>query len=134
VRNGHTISITHERRRQVADQLFEALVAGHYSFWEHVHPLFIERDLTRHDVRELVKRGLTATSGNYRAVLKLFGMKESDYCRFHNFLNGHDCKLNFRVFRNGQGKLAARPPRVAALVEPPAEPADTSTEPLTRAG
>jgi DNA-binding NtrC family response regulator len=134
VRNGHMISLTHERRRQVADQLFEALVAGQYSFWEHVHPLFIERDLTRHDVRELIKRGLTATNGNYRAVLKLFGMKESDYCRFHNFLNGHGCKLNFRVFRSGQGKLAARPPRVAALLEPPAEPADTSTEPLTRAG
>jgi len=133
VRNGHTISITHERRRQVADQLFEALVAGHYSFWDHVHPMFIERDLTRHDVRELVKRGLTATNGNYRAVLKLFGMNESDYCRFHNFLNGHGCKLNFRGFRSGQGKLAARPPHVVALLEPPAEPADSSTEPITRA-
>ena len=63
-----------ERRRQVADQLFEALVQGHYSFWEHVYPLFLRRDLTRHDMRELVCRGLSATRGNYRALLKLFGM------------------------------------------------------------
>jgi DNA-binding NtrC family response regulator len=131
VRNRQTILLSHERRRQVADQLFETLVAGHYSFWDHVHPMFIERDLTRHDIRELLKRGLAATNGNYRAVLKLFGMKESDYCRFHNFLSGHGCKLDFREFRNGQSQSPARPPRVVA---PSSPAADTSTEPLTRAG
>ena len=132
VRSRHTISITHERRRQLADQLFEALVAGHYSFWDHVHPMFIERDLTRHDIRELLRRGLTATNGNYRSVLGLFGMKDSDYCRFHNFLNGHDCKLDFRDFRSGEGQPAARPSHDVAVPEPAA---DTSTdEPLTRAG
>ena len=47
----------HERRRQVSDQLFEALVAGQYSFWDHIHPLFLDRDITRHDIRELVKQG-----------------------------------------------------------------------------
>jgi transcriptional regulator with PAS, ATPase and Fis domain len=130
VRHRHAMFITHERRRQVADQLFEALVAGHCSFWDHVHPMFIERNLTRHDIRELVKRGLTATNGNYRAVLKLFGMKDSDYCRFHNFLSGHDCKLDFRDFRSGQGQPAARPPHGVAL---PRAEADTSDEPLTRA-
>jgi transcriptional regulator with PAS, ATPase and Fis domain len=128
VRNRRLLSITHERRRQVADQLFEALVAGHYSFWDHVHPMFLERDLTRHDIRELVKRGLTATNGSYRAVLKLFGMKDSDYWRFHNFLNGHDCKLDFREFRNAKGQSAARQPLAVALKPS----ADTSTEPLTR--
>jgi transcriptional regulator with PAS, ATPase and Fis domain len=126
VRNRGLLSATHERRRQVADQLFEALLSGHYSFWDHVHPMFIERDLTRHDIRELVKRGLAATNGNYRAVLKLFGMKESDYCRFHNFLNGHDCKLDFRVFRSGHGEPAARPPLATAL----RQPVDRSAEQL----
>jgi mono/diheme cytochrome c family protein len=37
-------------------------------------------------------------------------MSDSDYCRFHNFLNGHGCKLDFREFRTGQGHL----PRAAA--------------------
>jgi DNA-binding NtrC family response regulator len=131
VRTGHWIAVRHERRRQVADQLFEALVLGHYSFWDHVHPMFIERDLTRHDIRELVRRGLTATNGNYRSVLKLFGMKDSDYCRFHNFLNVHGCKLEFRQFRNGQAKPAACRPEISALLE---HPADSASQAIKRAG
>jgi DNA-binding NtrC family response regulator len=132
VRNRRTISVTHDRRRQLADQLFEALVAGHYSFWDHVHPMFLERDLTRHDIRELLRRGLTATNGNYRAVLGLFGMKDSDYCRFHNFLNGHGCKLDFREFRGGEGQPAARPSHDVEVPKPAVE--TSAEEPLTRAG
>ena len=128
--NKQALVVGHERRRHVADQLFETLVAGRCSFWNDIHPLFIERDLTRHDIRELVKRGLTATNGNYRALLKLFGMDESDYCRFHNFLSGHGCKLDFREFRNGQRQPAARPPRVLVPATPAA---DGSTDPLRRA-
>jgi DNA-binding NtrC family response regulator len=101
-----------ERRRQLADQLFEALVDGQYSFWEHVHPLFLDRDITRHDIRELVKRGLQETKGNYRTVLRLFGMPESDYHRFHNFLTAHACKVDFRNFRTGVTVPSARPPVV----------------------
>jgi transcriptional regulator of acetoin/glycerol metabolism len=37
VRNRRAMLINHERQRQVADQLFETLVAGHCSFWDHVH-------------------------------------------------------------------------------------------------
>jgi len=51
-----------------------------------VHPLFLDRDLTRHDLRELVKRGLAATRGNYQALVRLFRMPDSDYKRFLNFL------------------------------------------------
>ena len=96
---GRNIVTRHERRRQLADQLFDGLTTRNYTFWEHVHPLFLNRDLTRHDVRELVSRGLSATKGNYRAMLRLFGMSEGDYHRFHNFLAAHDCKVDFRSFR-----------------------------------
>jgi transcriptional regulator with PAS, ATPase and Fis domain len=98
---GNGMVPTRERRRQISEDLFQALVQGHYSFWDHVHPLFLNRDLTRHDIRELVARGLSTTKGNYRAVLKLFGMDASDYYRFHNFLTAHDCKVDFRTFRTG---------------------------------
>ena len=90
-----------ERRRQTADDLYEALVNGGYSFWVHIHPLFLARDVTRHDIRELVRRGLRTTRGSYRGLLHLFGMENSDYQRFHNFLAAHDCKVDYREFRTG---------------------------------
>ena len=82
---------------------------GQYSFWEHVHRLFLDRDITRHDIRELVKRGLRETKGNYRAVLRLFGLPESDYHRLHNFLTAHACKVDFRNYRTGVDVPGARP-------------------------
>jgi len=97
-----------ERRRQVADDLYDALASGGYTFWDHVHPLFLSRDITRHDIRELVRRGLQTTRGSYRGLLALFKMSPVDYQRFHNFLTAHGCKVEFRDFRNGD---AATPPR-----------------------
>jgi len=95
----------------VADELYDALVSGGYSFWEHIHPIFLSRDITRHDVRELVVRGLRTTHGNYRAVLRLFGIPHHDYKRFHNFLMTHGCKVDYRTFRQGTPE-PARPTRV----------------------
>ena len=100
---------TRERRRRVADQLFEALVQRQYSFWDHVHPLFLERDLTRNDLRELIGRALKHTKGNYRAVLRLLGIPESDYHRFHNFLAAHGCKVDYRIYRTGADLTPSRP-------------------------
>ncbi len=110
-----------ERRRQRADDLFKAITEGSLGFWEHVHPLFLDRDLTRHDVRELVRRGLAATHGNYRTMVRLFRMPEGDYKRFMNFLGTHECVVDFREFRRptpeGNGVEAVRPrrPRSGAM-------------------
>ena len=94
-----------ERRRQVADELYHALVHGGYSFWKHIHPLFLNRDITRHDIRELVRRGLTASRGNYRTLLQLFGIPASDYKRFMNFLTAYDCKLPSQPYRTARGNI-----------------------------
>src|SRR4030095_10079284 len=75
-----------ERRRQVADDLYQALVSGRCSFWDDVHPLFLPRGITRRGIRELVRGGLLTARGNYRALLTLFGMPQEDYKRFLNFL------------------------------------------------
>ena len=99
--SGEALRPRTERRRAVADDLYDALVTGGYSFWEHIHPLLLSRDITRNDIRQLVVRGLQSTHGNYRALLRLFGMANQDYKRFHNFLAAHDCKVDYRQFRNG---------------------------------
>src|SRR4051812_18325612 len=109
----------HERRRQVADDLFQTLTSGSHKFWDHVYTLFLNRDITRHDMRELVRRGLTATSGNYRAMLHLFGIDSRDYKRFLNFLAAHDCNVDFRQFRTG---VTAAPIERPAVVGAPASP------------
>ena len=95
-----------ERRKQVADELYQALVHGGYSFWEHIHPLFLNRDITRHDIRELVRRGLNASRGSYRTLLQLFGIEARDYKRFMNFLSTHECRADFREFRNANTDMA----------------------------
>jgi DNA-binding NtrC family response regulator len=109
--SGEALLPARERRRQIADDLYDALVSGGYSFWEHIHPLFLERDITRHDVRELLIRGLRTTHGSYKSLLRLFGIPPQDYKRFHNFLMAHDCKIDYRAFRQGSPE-PARAPRV----------------------
>jgi transcriptional regulator with PAS, ATPase and Fis domain len=123
VRTADALVQSRERRRQVADDLYEALSSGGYSFWAHIHPLFLARDITRHDIRELVRRGLQTTRGSYRGLLALFRMDPQDYQRFHNFLTAHGCKVEYREFRNGQAApRARRQPPLGGAAQPPAQP------------
>ena len=124
---------TRERRVQVADELYTALVNGGYSFWDHVYPLFLSRDITRHDMRELVRKGLSTTRGNYRQLLKLFGMANQDYKRFLNFLAAHDCGADFRAFRHGNAE-PQRPPRLILPPLPAKATLSTESKPLASAG
>jgi DNA-binding NtrC family response regulator len=109
-----------ERRRQIADELYQALTQGGYSFWQHIHPLFLNRDITRNDLRELLRRGLSATRGSYRATVDLFGIPSSDYKRFMNFLSTHDCRPDYREFRKANSELP-RTRRPHAPLLPPLE-------------
>jgi transcriptional regulator with PAS, ATPase and Fis domain len=93
------ISPRRERRRTVADDLFQKLVEGRESFWTSVYPLYMNREITRGHVRDVVHKGLEETRGNYKIVLRLFNMKSSDYKRFLNFLRKHHCRLPFKEYR-----------------------------------
>ena len=46
-----------ERRRTVADDLYKRLIEQRESFWTTVYPLFMEREITRANVREVVRHG-----------------------------------------------------------------------------
>ena len=95
------ITRSRDRRRQLADDLYDSLVSGANDFWGHVQTLFINREITRHDVREVIRRGLTTTGGSYRALLPLFRIDRRDYKRFLNFLSAHDLRVDYRDFRPG---------------------------------
>ena len=88
-----------ERRRTVGDELFKRLVTDGESFWSVVYPLFMQREITKQSVRELVKKGLEDSRGNYKIVLRLFNMPPEDYKKFLNFLRKHDCQPSFKEFR-----------------------------------
>jgi hypothetical protein len=81
--------------------------------------MFLARDITRNDLRELVRRGLQESRGRYKALLKLFGMASRDYRRFMNFLAAHDCGVEFREFRvaASEGSSSERRPAAAGTAE-----------------
>jgi transcriptional regulator with GAF, ATPase, and Fis domain len=88
-----------ERRRTVADDLYKRMIEQHESFWTAVYPLFMDREITRANVREVVRRGLEEARGNYKIVARLFNMEARDYKRFLNFLRKHDCQIPFKEYR-----------------------------------
>ena len=88
-----------ERRRTVADDLYKRLTEERESFWTAVYPLYMEREITRGNVRDLVRRGLEEARGSYKIVARIFNMEQRDYKRFLNFLRKHDCQVPFKEYR-----------------------------------
>ena len=88
-----------ERRRTVSDELYQKLVDTGESFWTLVYPLYMQREITRGILRELVKKGLQEARGNYRIVVRIFILPPTDYKRFLNFLRTHECQVSFKEFR-----------------------------------
>jgi transcriptional regulator with PAS, ATPase and Fis domain len=102
------------RVESVADQLFDRMVKGGESFWSAVYPAFVSRDLTRDTVRDLISKGLTQARGNYKILLPLFNMKDTEYRRFLAFLRKHSLYQPFRNFRTPFPTAADRPASVGA--------------------
>lgn len=86
--------------RAVSETLFDQMVTGRQSFWSVVYAPFISRDLTRDDLRAIVRKGLEQTSGNYRVLVELFNMPQDDYKRFLGFLRKYQCHVPFQEFRS----------------------------------
>jgi transcriptional regulator with PAS, ATPase and Fis domain len=109
--------------RPAADVLFERMVNGGESFWSSVYAPFMSRDLTRDDLRAIVRKGLERTSGNYKVMVELFNMPADDYKRFLGFLRKYQCHMPFQQFRSAassrdaqrsSGEPVVHPGRIAA--------------------
>ena len=102
---GGSLVHTRERRRQVADDLYEALAAGRTRSGR----TSIRCSLRRHHQARYPRTGAARAAGDARQLprtVALFKMQPQDYQRFHNFLTAHGCKVEFREFRNGDRPLA----------------------------
>jgi hypothetical protein len=86
-------------QRPIVDDLFDKLTRDGESFWTAVYPRYMQRDITRDNIRDLVRKGLRESHGSYKVVTRLFNIEPRDYKRFLNFLRKHDCQLPYRLFR-----------------------------------
>jgi DNA-binding NtrC family response regulator len=84
------------------------------SFWSEIHEPFMNRDLTRDDVRQIVEAGLAYTRGNYKMLVRAFNMPENDYKRFLSFLRTHGCHVSYQSFRMVKGHAGAGLPAICA--------------------
>jgi hypothetical protein len=80
-------------------QRLDRLMKERVSFWSEVHEPFMNHDITREDVRHLVRQGLAHTRGNYKMLVRAFNMDPRDYKRFLSFLRTYECHVSFRPFR-----------------------------------
>jgi transcriptional regulator with PAS, ATPase and Fis domain len=69
----------------LSDLAFKQLLRGD-SFWSVVYTPFMRHDLTRDDVRTIVRRGLDVSDNNYRRMLSLFNLPAEDGKRLMTFL------------------------------------------------
>ena len=103
--------VVHDRRHSKVNELYDGLVSGGLQFWNDVHRLFMARDITRAELRELIRRGLVASSGSYRSLLGLFGMAQTDYKSLLNVLAAHDIRIDSRGLRAAAGSHTRPEPR-----------------------
>ncbi len=69
------------------------------NFWESIARPYADRQITRHHVEHVIRKGLIQTEGSYRRLVRLFNLPESDYKRFMDFLRRHRCNVDFRQYR-----------------------------------
>ena len=100
--------------------IFEQMVRDGKSFWAVVHQPFMDRDLTREDLRALVRQGLALTRGSYKSTVQLFNMPPEDYKRFLNFLRKFQCQAPIDEFRSLPVQLPDAPQSQPGAPQPAA--------------
>jgi transcriptional regulator with GAF, ATPase, and Fis domain len=76
-----------------ADRAWDQVVQEGQTFWQAVYEVFMDRELTKTDVRRIVSRGLQQTHGSYRQLAALFRLSPREYRRFLAFLHQYDCHI-----------------------------------------
>ena len=92
-------------RSPVVEALFGRMVRDGETFWDVVYEPFMARDLTRDDLRALVRQGLAQTKGGYQAVAALFNVP-SDHKKLLSFLRKHECHLPPEDMRVAPARLS----------------------------
>lgn len=81
-----------ESGTEEAYALARRIASGDLSFWEDLHKPFLNRDLNRAQVRNVIRLTLADCGGSYRRLLSRFGLAEAEYQKFMDFLRHHELK------------------------------------------
>ena len=74
------------------ESLLARLLGQAGTFWTLVHQPYLQRELNRAEVRELISQGLERARGSYKRLLELFGLPPEDYLKLMDFLRHHKLK------------------------------------------
>lgn len=94
-------------------ELFRRIVHERESFWDVIYTPFMDRDLSRPQVRAVIRRGLHEARGSYRLLMDLFGMSGDQYQKFMDFLRHHSLKPS-----EAPADVNARVPRDTSVRRP----------------
>jgi DNA-binding NtrC family response regulator len=102
--------------------LFERIVHGGASFWAEAYEPFMARDLTRAELRDLVRLGLASSQGNYRSLVAAFNMPMRDHKRFVTFLRTYGCHVPAVALRRDRAPRTDAVPTARDAATPPERP------------
>jgi DNA-binding NtrC family response regulator len=88
-----------------AQLLFERVVISGESFWAAVGEPFVARDLTRDDLRTIVRQGLQMSNGSYKTLVQMFNMPSEDYKKFLAFLRKYRSHMPIQEFRSARAAM-----------------------------
>ena len=71
---------------------YRRMVEQAETFWDVVHAPFLDRELNRAEVCAIIRLGLEHSGGSYKRLLPDFGIAESEYLKFMDFLRHHRLK------------------------------------------
>jgi transcriptional regulator with GAF, ATPase, and Fis domain len=94
------ISASHDRRYLV---LFNLMTQEGRSFWEVVHKSYIKHEISKEDLKKIIRLGLEKSGWSFKSLLPLFNVREEEYKKFLNFLQAQGIKI--RNFKNNNEYL-----------------------------
>ena len=89
------------------ETMLERMLKAKEGFWTVVYAPFMDRDITREQLRWIIRQGLEKTHGNYRILVALFNMAPLEYKRFLSFLRKYGCHIPFQQFRVARSQAEA---------------------------
>ncbi|MFI5176815.1 MAG: sigma-54 interaction domain-containing protein, partial [Terriglobia bacterium] len=96
------LSLHKEGRFEETEQamrLFQLMKQDKVSFWKVVKEPFMNREISKELVREVIKIGLQESRGRYKDLLGSFNLQGTEYTVFMNFLKKHSCQVDYKPYR-----------------------------------